>query len=146
MFTFTERLTKDRSVTSKSALGYSYAGLRFFASFSLSENQRSDRDVLRFHRTDKGDSSQFVVDLQIHSAPFGHLSPFLLGGTLNQHLAVKFRRRLPRGIKEIGIMESLYVDDFLSRGSTLEQVQTFKSLLYQLRCIIEQILHGTSGI
>ena len=43
-------------------------------------------------------------------------------------------------------MESLYVDDFLSRGSTLEQVQTFKSLLYQLRYIIEQILHGTSGI
>ena len=109
--------------------------------------RESDRDVLRFHRTDKGDPSQFVVSLQIHSAPFGlNLSPFLLGGTLNQHLAVKFRRRLPRGNQGNRDMESLYVDDFLSRGSTLEQVQTFKSLLYQLRYIIEQILHGTSGI
>ena len=51
-------------------------------------------------------------------------SPFLLGGTLDQHLT-SLEGEYPEVVAEI--KESLYVDDVLSGGSTVEQVQTLKS-------------------
>ena len=86
--------------------------------------RESDRDVLRFHWIDEEDPSKVVV-YRFTRAPFGlNQSPFLLGGTLDQHLT-SLEGEYPEVVPEI--KESLYVDDVLSGGSTVEQVQTLKS-------------------
>ena len=86
--------------------------------------RESDRDVLRFHWIDEEDPSKVVV-YRFTRAPFGlNQSPFLLGGTLDQHLT-SLEGEYPEVVAEI--KESLYVDDVLSGGSTVEQVQTLKS-------------------
>ena len=86
--------------------------------------RESDRDVLQFHWIDEQDPSKVVV-YRFTRAPFGlNQSPFLLGGTLGQHLT-SLEGEYPEVVAEI--KESLYVDDVLSGGSTVEQVQTLKS-------------------
>ena len=51
--------------------------------------------------------------------PFLNQSPFLLGGTLDQHLTSV-------ELEVIEIKESLYVDVVLSGGSTVDEVRSLK--------------------
>ena len=72
-----------------------------------------DRDALRFHWIKNRDVSNVEV-LRFTRALFGLVqSPFLLGGTLQQHLE-SLKERYPKEVEEI--KKSLYVDDVITSG------------------------------
>ncbi len=85
--------------------------------------KESDRDVLRFHWIDEENPSEVKV-YRFTRALFGlNQSPFPLGGTLDQHLT-SVEDEFPDEVIEI--KESLYVDDVLSGGSTVDEVHSLK--------------------
>ena len=83
--------------------------------------REANRDALRFHWI--RDSSQ-VETLRSTRALFGLVqSPFLLAGTLKQHLET-LRTEYPKDVEEI--MRSLYVDDIIAGEDTVDQVHELK--------------------
>ena len=85
--------------------------------------KQKDRDVLRFHWLSKEDPKQVEV-YRFTRALFGlNQSPFLLAGTLNQHLNSQ-EQEFPKEVAEI--RDSLYVDDLLTGGCMVEEVQQLK--------------------
>ena len=82
-----------------------------------------DRDALRFHWIKDKKTSNVEV-LRFTRALFGMAhSPFLLGGTLHQHLE-GLKERYPSAVEEI--KKSLYVDDVITNGETKEKVHKLK--------------------
>ena len=87
--------------------------------------QEADRDALRFHWIKDKDPSQVEV-LRFTRALFGLIqSPFLLEGTLKQHLE-NLRAKHPGEVEEI--MKSLYVDDVISGTDTVDQGSNLKEV------------------
>ena len=85
--------------------------------------READRDALRFHWIRDKNSSQ-VETLRFTRALFGLVqSPFLLAGTLKQHLEA-LRTEYPKHVEEI--MRSLYVDDIITGEDTVDQVHELK--------------------
>ena len=85
--------------------------------------READRDALQFHWIRDKDSSQ-VETLRLTRALFGLVqSPFLLAGTLKQHLET-LRTEYPKHVEEI--MKSLYVDDIITGEDTVDQVHELK--------------------
>ena len=81
-----------------------------------------DRDALRFHWKGKGESQ--VETLRFTRALFGLVSsPFLMGGVLEAHLA-SWETQKPKIVAEI--QKSLYVDDLVSGGATVEEAKELK--------------------
>ena len=88
-----------------------------------------DRDVLRFHWLHNKDHLR-VRTLRFTRALFGLVpSPFLLGGMIQHHLD-GCRAKHPDAVEEIE--RSLYVDDLVSRGETVEQVREMKSTFTEI--------------
>ena len=82
-----------------------------------------DRDALRFHWIKDKETSNVEV-LRFTHALFGLVqSPFLLGGTLQQHLE-GMKERYPCAVEEI--KKSLYVDDVITSGEMTEKVRKLK--------------------
>ena len=82
-----------------------------------------DRDVLRFFWI-KDLETKEIVTLRQTRVPFGSVSsPFLLGATLNRHLE-NCQKDYPDTVEEL--KNSTYVDDVISGGETIKQVQKFK--------------------
>ena len=78
----------------------------------------ADHDALRLHWLKNKDPSQIEV-LRFTRVLFGLVqSPFLLGGTLKQHLD-SLKAKYPEEVEEI--MKSLYVDDVISGTDTVDQ-------------------------
>ena len=85
--------------------------------------REAERDALRFHWKPPGQSNIEVY--RFTRALFGLTSsPFLLGAVINQHLTL-WEDRYPEFVEEI--RKSLYVDDILSGGATVQEAQTKKS-------------------
>ena len=82
-----------------------------------------DRDALQFHWLKNKATSEVEV-LRFTCALFGLVqSPFLLGGTLQQHLESQ-REKYPKEVEEI--LQSLYVDDVITGGETVSEVRTLE--------------------
>ena len=82
-----------------------------------------DRDALRFHWLNNKATSEVEV-LRFTRALFGLVqSPFLLGGTQQQHLDSQ-REKYPKEVEEI--LQSLYVDDVTTGGESVPEVRTLK--------------------
>jgi hypothetical protein len=65
-----------------------------------------------------------IVTLRQTRVPYGSApSPFLHGGTLNRHLQ-NCQEHYPETVEEL--KNSTHVDDVISGGETVEQVQKFK--------------------
>jgi hypothetical protein len=85
--------------------------------------REAERDGLRFHWKPAGQSNIEVY--RFTRALFGLTSsPFLLGGVINQHLTL-WEDRYREFVDEI--RKSLYVDDLLSAGATVQEAQIKKS-------------------
>lgn len=85
--------------------------------------QEADSDALQFHWIKDKTSSQVKV-LWFTQALFGPIqSPFLLGGTLKQHLE-SLKDNYPEVVKEI--MKSLYVDDIIGGMDTVRKGYNLK--------------------
>ena len=85
--------------------------------------READRDALRFHWIENKDLSKPVV-LRFTRALFGLAqSPFLLGGTIEQHLE---NCKDEYGDFVAEIKASLYVDDVITGGNKLEEVAELK--------------------
>ena len=83
-----------------------------------------DRDALRFHWI-KDIQTEEVETLRFSRVMFGLTqSPFLLGGTIEQHLA-GYGNQAKELIEEI--RRSLYVDDLISGGYNSDEVRNFKT-------------------
>ena len=86
--------------------------------------REEDRDVMRFHWF-KDLKTKEVITLRFTRALFGlSPSPFLLGGVIQQHLD-KHQPHHPEVVKA-EIQKSLYVDDLVSGGETIEKVNQLK--------------------
>lgn len=82
-----------------------------------------DRDAMRFHWIADLETRQ-VETLRFTRALFGlSSSPFLLGGVIKQHLE-NCRRAYPEIAREIE--KSLYVDDLINGGPTVEAAKQVK--------------------
>ncbi len=82
--------------------------------------REDDRDALRFHWL-KDLTTRKVETRRFTRALFGlSTSPFLLGGVIEQHLQ-SMQSDHPRAVDEI--RRSLYVDDLISGGTTVENTQ-----------------------
>eukprot|EP00794_Sanderia_malayensis_P013528 gene13528-biopygen10795 len=87
--------------------------------------RQKERDVLRFFWMESLESKKAIV-YRVTRALFGlGPSPFLLGGTLEQHLE-KFRDLYPECIREI--QEGIYVDDVNLGGSNVAEVEELKEV------------------
>eukprot|EP00112_Aurelia_sp_Birch-Aquarium-sp1_P000365 Seg1032.2 transcript_id=Seg1032.2/GoldUCD/mRNA.D3Y31 product="hypothetical protein" protein_id=Seg1032.2/GoldUCD/D3Y31 len=85
--------------------------------------RETERDVLRFFWVEDLESMQPVV-YRVTRALFRlGPSPFLLGGTLEQHLD-KFATQYPNQVKEI--REGIYVDDINMGGNNVEEIKDLK--------------------
>lgn len=84
----------------------------------------SDHDALRFHWLKNLDGNE-VETFRFTRALFGLLapSPFLLGGVIEQHLN-GWASRHPKSVEEI--RRSLYVDDLISGGTTVNEAKELK--------------------
>ena len=84
--------------------------------------KEQDRDALRFHW--RADDQSNIETLRFTRALFGLApSPFLLGGVIEHHLD-SWESRKPQAVAEL--RESLYVDDLLSGGTTVEEAKELK--------------------
>ena len=84
--------------------------------------KEQDRDALRFHW--RADDQSNIETLRFTRALFGlALSPFLLGSVIEHHLD-SWESRKPQAVAEL--RESLYVDDLLSGGTTVEEAKELK--------------------
>ena len=91
--------------------------------------QEKDRDVLRFHWISDDDSKKIEV-YRFTRALFGlNQSPFLLGGTLEEHLN-SLEKEFPLEVAEI--RDSLYVDDLVSGGNAVEEVERLKETAIEI--------------
>ena len=89
--------------------------------------RKEDRDALRFHWLKSLESNELET-LRFTRAIFGMgESPFLLNGTIREHLQTckELYPDLAEVIEEI--KESLYVDDIVTGGTTADQVITIKN-------------------
>ncbi|KAK3727323.1 hypothetical protein QZH41_006278 [Actinostola sp. cb2023] len=85
--------------------------------------RESDRDALRFHWIADLNTRR-VETFRFTRALFGLVSsPFLLGGVVQQHLEAS-RREHSEIVNEI--QRSLYVDDLITGGSTVEEAKLIK--------------------
>ena len=81
-----------------------------------------DRDSLRFHWKETGNDT--IQIYRFTRALFGlTCSPFLLGGVLKHHLDA-WEDRYPEIVKQL--REGLYVDDLITGGTTVAEIQTQK--------------------
>ena len=81
-----------------------------------------DRDSLRFHWKETGNDA--IQIYRFTRALFGlTCSPFLLGGVLKHHLDA-WEDRYPEIVKQL--REGLYVDDLITGGTTVAEIQTQK--------------------
>ena len=81
--------------------------------------QAEDRDALRFHWIKERDWNQIEV-LQFTRLVFGLVqSPFIVGGTLQEHLGI-YIEKYP--IEAAEIKDDQYVDDLISGGNNFEQI------------------------
>ena len=88
--------------------------------------REDDRDVLRFHWIEDENPNK-IITLRFTRAIFGlSESPFLLEGTVKEHLkeTKKNRPELVEIIEEIG--EDLYVDDIIGGGATINEATKLK--------------------
>lgn len=84
--------------------------------------KESDRDALRFHWK-QGEHSE-IETLSFTRALFGLApSPFLLGGVIKYHLDT-WEACEPHAVAELH--KSLYVDDLISGGVTVEKARELK--------------------
>ena len=88
--------------------------------------RKEERDALRFHWI-KSTESNDIETLRFTRAIFGlGESPFLLNGTIKEHL-ITSKQRYPESAVHIEeIEESLYVDDLITGDATIEEVQKVK--------------------
>eukprot|EP00794_Sanderia_malayensis_P016265 gene16265-biopygen13818 len=85
--------------------------------------REQDRDALRFHWIKNKDPSQVEV-YRFTRALFGLVqSPFLLGGTIEEHLK-SCESEYPEEVKEI--WKSLYVDDVITGANNVQELQHLK--------------------
>ena len=81
-----------------------------------------NRDSLRFHWKETGKDA--IQIYRFTRALFGlTCSPFLLGGVLKYHLDA-WEDRYPEIVKQL--REGLYVDDLITGGTTVAEIQTQK--------------------
>lgn len=86
-------------------------------------------DSLRFHWIKDKESTELQV-LKFTHALFGLVqSPFLLGGTIQQHLE-SLREKYPKVVAEVE--KSLYVDDVITGGNSREEVLELKNTAVQI--------------
>ena len=87
--------------------------------------RETERDALRFIWVDTISNKNPVV-LRATRALFGlGPSPFLLGGTLQEHLSkYEFKPEYEKAVKEI--REGIYVDDIHLGGETIDQTSSYK--------------------
>ena len=85
--------------------------------------REEDRDVLRFHWLRDGDTQKLEVHRFTRVLFCCNQSPFLLGATLEKHLK-ECEDELPKEVAEI--RQSLYVDDILIGGGSVQEVQRLK--------------------
>ena len=84
--------------------------------------REKDRDALRFH-WQQGTQGELEI-LRFTRVVFGLTSsPFLLGGVIEHHLA-RWESRKPQVVAEL--RKSLYVDDLLGGGATVEHAKEVK--------------------
>ena len=82
-----------------------------------------DRDALRFHWISNKDAKQ-IQTLRFTRALFGlGPSPFLLGGTIVQHME-NSRDEYPEEVEKIS--RGLYVDDLITGDTNVEKVKHLK--------------------
>ena len=87
--------------------------------------QSEDQDALRFHWIKDKETSNVEVLRFTHALSGLVQSPFLLGGTLHQHLHVEgMKERYPSAVEEI--KKSLYVDDVITHEEIIEKVRKLK--------------------
>lgn len=100
--------------------------------------KKDDRDVLRFHWIKDKDPNQ-IETYRFTRALFGLVqSPFILGGTLQQHLE-SYKNQYPEEVFQI--LKSLYVDDIISGGRDKIVVEKLKQLAIKLFGEANFILH-----
>ena len=88
-----------------------------------------DRDALRFHWIKERDLNQ-IETLWFKRLVFGLVqSPFILGGTLQEHLG-SYIEKYPTEVSEI--KDDLYVDDLISGGNNFEQVASLKDIAIEI--------------
>lgn len=88
-----------------------------------------DRDALRFHWLENKEPLR-VCTLRFTRALFGLASsPFLLGGVIKHHLNLTPSEKREQ-VEEIE--RSLYVDDILSGGQTVEEVKQLKGVMSEI--------------
>ena len=87
--------------------------------------REEDRDALRFQWLEDLKSKR-VETLRFTRALFGLApSPFLLGGVIQQHLETSCRPAHPECVAEIE--QSLYVDDLINGGQTIQEARHIKN-------------------
>ena len=86
--------------------------------------REEDRDAMRFHWFEDLKTRKVQV-LRFTRALFGLAPlPFLLGGVIKEHLET-YRNAEPKCVEEIE--RSLYVDDLISGGQTVQEAQALKT-------------------
>ena len=89
--------------------------------------KEEERDSLRFHWRRSGHFETEVY--RFTRALFGLTSsPFLLEGVISQHLA-RWGAQCPETVNSKEIRDGLYVDDLLTGGATVEEVQAKKQTI-----------------
>ena len=112
--------------------------------------KKEDWDALRFHWINEENPSEIEVYRFTH-ALFGlNQSPFLLGGTLEQHLSSQ-EKQLPTEVAEI--KDGLYVDDLLTGGyigvtfpCTSTEVVTKQTVLREIAPIYDRISFASQRV
>ena len=88
--------------------------------------REEDRDALRFHWVKSMDSDE-IETLRFTRAIFGlGQSPFLLNGTVQEHLNTSKKVYPDKTVCIQEIEESLYVDDLVTGGTTIDEVMNLK--------------------
>ena len=91
--------------------------------------KEKDRDALRFHWINEENPKEIEV-YRFTPALFGlNQSPFLLGGTLEQHLSSQ-EQEFPTEVAEI--RDGMYVDDLLTGGCVVEEVKHLKETAIEI--------------
>ena len=100
--------------------------------------REKDRDVLRFHWIKNQDQNQIVTYRFTRSIWGLNQSPFILGGTVEEHLTL-YENIHPEVVSEI--RNSLYVDDMISGGFNETEVRTLKQLAIKIFAEAKFTLH-----